>query len=224
MFDYRVISIGTLSRNPLWTETATLRTPHATTTLIRAGDRVILVDPALPAQAIAARLNERAGLRPEAVTDIFLTNFRPAHRGALPAFVNARWLIHAAERETVGVQLVEKLENEQDEDVRKILQQEIALLRRCEPAPDSIADGVDLFPLPGYTPGTCGLLLPRPQATILIAGDAVATLEHLERGQVLSGCYDTAQATESLKEAIEIADWIICGHDNLVPNMTKRLF
>src|SRR3954464_942591 len=54
-----VISIGTLSRNRLWGETEAVRTPHATTSLIRTGKRNILIDPALPPQVIAARLVAR---------------------------------------------------------------------------------------------------------------------------------------------------------------------
>jgi glyoxylase-like metal-dependent hydrolase (beta-lactamase superfamily II) len=222
--DYRVVSIGTLSRHPLWTETAGLRTPHSTCTMIRSQKRVILVDPGIPGPVLAARLNERAGLKLEAVTDVFLTNFRPAHRAGLAAFQHARWWIHETEREAVGVQLVERLQRENDPELRKFIEQDVALLRHCAAAPDKLAEHVDLFPLPGYTPGSCGLLLAIPQATVLIAGDAIATIEHMERGQVLNGCYDTKQATESMKEAIEIADWIVPGHDNVVPNLTRRLY
>ena len=82
MLNYRSISIGTLSSNPLWNEPPALRTAHATTTLIRADDKAILVDPALPAPALAAHLHEHSGLQSSQITDIFLTNFRPAHRAA----------------------------------------------------------------------------------------------------------------------------------------------
>ena len=50
---FDIISIGTLSRNRLWNETAAVRTPHATTTLIRTGSRHILVDPGLPAPGVS---------------------------------------------------------------------------------------------------------------------------------------------------------------------------
>lgn len=225
--DYRIISIGALSRHPLWEESGGaggVRTPHATTTLIQSGGRVILVDPALPGPVLASRLGERSGLPPERVTDVFLTNFRPAHRGGLDAFAHAHWWIGQVERETVGVELVRRFEDEEDESVRDLLRKEIALLQRCEAAADSLAEHVDLFPLPGFTPGTCGLLLALPGVTGLIASDAVATAEHLLQGQVLRGAYDIHQAAESFREAIEIADWIIPGHDNLVPNPTRRPF
>lgn len=220
--DYRVISIGALSGHELWGEKGHPRTAHATTTLVRSKDRVILVDPGLPPPAVVARLNERSGLAASDVTDVFLTNFRPSHRRGLPAFENARWLISEMEREAVGQHLIELRNNEADPDARRLIEDEIAVLQRCQPAPDHLAEQVDLFPLPGYTPGTCGLLLSQINSTTLIAGDAVATIEHLEQGRVLPGCYDTEQARDSFVEAVEIADVIIPGHDNLLLNPTRR--
>ncbi len=220
--DFRIISIGTLSRHELWPTDVAERTAHATTTLVRSGDQVLLVDPALPPPVVAARLAERAGLTPDAVTDVFLTNFRPAHRMGLAAFAHARWLISEMERETIGARLLDQFKQEQDQAAKKLLQEEIALLKRCAAAPDRLAAQVDLFPLPGFTPGTCGLILSHLNSTTLIAGDAVATSEHFEQGRVLRGAFDVAQARDSLAEAIEIADVIIPGHDNICLNPTRR--
>jgi len=220
--DYRVISIGALSRHELWDGQDSLHTAHSTTTLVRSDDRVILVDPGLPPQIIAARLKERSGLDPLAVTDVFLTNFRPAHRRGLLAFNNADWYISEMEREAIGAYLIEQLDQEHSPDTREILEQEVALLKRCKPAPDRLASQVDLFPLPGFSAGTCGLLLNHINSTTLVAGDAVATVEHLEQGRVLKGSYDAAQARDSFLEAIEIADVVIPGHDNLLLNPSRR--
>ena len=220
--DYRVISIGALSAHELWGEQGSPRTAHATTTLVRSGERIILIDPGLPAQIITARLTERSGLEASAITDVFLTNFRPAHRRGLNAFDHATWHISEMERESVGQYLFEQLNHEHPSETRQLLEHDVALLKRCKPAPDRLADQVDLFPLPGFTPGTCGLLLNHVNSTTLVAGDAVATAEHLEQGRVLKGCYDSEQARESFMEAIEIADVIIPAHDNLLLNPTKR--
>ena len=223
--DYRIISIGALSVHELWEHQGPARTAHATTTLVRSGDRRILVDPGLPPQVIAARLSERCGLLPEDISDVFLTNFRPAHRWGLPAFPNARWLISEAERESIGQSLVQRFQEEEDTSVQAMLQEDIAILKRFEAAPDKIAPHVDLFPLPGYTPGTCGLLLAFPSGgpTIVIAGDAVATLEHLEQGRIPRGAYNVEQAQESFREVIEIADVIVPSHDNVLLNPTRRM-
>ncbi|MEO1236826.1 MAG: MBL fold metallo-hydrolase [Planctomycetota bacterium] len=220
--EYRIISIGTLSTHEHWGPTQSARTPHATTTLVRSGERVILVDPGLPGQVVTARLAERAGLRPEDVTDVFLTNFRPAHRAGLEAFGAATWWIAENERERVGRSLLARVDEQEDHAVRRILEAEVALLKRCKAAPDKLAPQVDLFPLPGFSPGNCGLLLAHATSTTVIAGDAAATKEHLERGQVLRGAFDIEAAQESLLEVLEIADVVVPGHDNVVLNPTRR--
>ncbi|MFA5864836.1 MAG: MBL fold metallo-hydrolase, partial [Phycisphaerae bacterium] len=105
--EYRVISIGTLSKNFFWGEKDQVRTPHATTTLIVSGDKKILVDPALPGQVLNARLFERAGIRNSEITMVFLTTYRSAHRGALAAFDKAKWFIHEREKEYARAYLEE---------------------------------------------------------------------------------------------------------------------
>src|SRR5688572_32375634 len=95
-----VISIGTLSRNRLWGETQAVRTPHATTTLIRTARSNILIDPGLPPPAMNARLFERTGLRPEQIDIVFLTNFRPSHRAGLPLLAESTIVMHEVAQET----------------------------------------------------------------------------------------------------------------------------
>lgn len=219
---FRIISIGTLSAHEHWPAGQPARTPHATTTLVRSGEQTILVDPGLPGQVITARLGERAGLTPGDITDVFLTNFRPAHRHGLDAFAGAQWWVAENERERVGRSLLARFDEEEDNAVRRLLEAEIELLKKTKAAPDKLAPQVDLFPLPGYTPGSCGLLLAHPTSTTVIAGDAVATVEHLERGQVLRGAFDIEAAQESLVEVLEIADVVVPGHDNVILNPARR--
>ena len=71
--DYRIISIGALSVHELWEHQGPARTAHATTTLVRSGDRRIVVDPGLPPPVVAARLSERAGLAPEDISDVLFS-------------------------------------------------------------------------------------------------------------------------------------------------------
>ncbi len=214
-----IISIGTLSRNRLWNETEQVRTPHATTSLIRAGKRHILVDPGLPPVVVGARLFERAGIKPEQIDTVFMSNFRPAHRGGLSLFPKAKVLIHELEQEWARQDLQRMIEQAPEEDQdRKYFQAELKLLESFRPAADKLAPGVDLFPLFGYTPGTCGLLVAAPTSTLLIAGDAVPTLDHFLAGQVLPDSKDISAAQESMREVYEIADVIVPGHDNLFLN------
>jgi glyoxylase-like metal-dependent hydrolase (beta-lactamase superfamily II) len=216
---FDIISIGTLSRNRLWNETQDVRTAHSTTTLIRSGNRLILVDPGLPAPALAARLHERTGLSPDRIDTVFLTNFRPDHRLGLSIFRKAKTLIHELEQQAVGEHLQRLIEEAPLENVElKTVKSELELLNSCQPAPDKLADNIDLFPLSGYTPGTCGLLLSLPTSTVIVASDAVATQEHFLAGQVLPDSWDIKAAQESLREVYEIADLIIPGHDNIFAN------
>ncbi len=229
MVETRVISIGTLAENPLWGEQQAVRTGHATTSLVRAGKRVILVDPGLPEQIIAARLTERSGLKPSDVTDVFLTRFHPDCRRGIGAFAGAEWWISEIEREAVGVPLARQLaaiadEDDADPELQARFAHEIAHLQRCKAAPDRFAEHVSLFPLPGVTPGLTGLLLEQPRCTTLICGDAVATAEHLERGQVLQGAIEIERARESFAEAVEIADILVLGRDNMMANPTRKPF
>lgn len=223
--DYRIISIGALSTNDLWDKQGPARTAHATTTLIRSGEKTILVDPALPQQVLVPRLAERSGLSPEDITDVFLTCFRPAHRYGLAAFADADWHISETEREVVGRELLSRYEQEEgDEEVRDLLKQEIEVLQKCKAAPDTLAEHVDLFPSFGFSPGTCGLLLSHSRSTTVIAGDAAPTTEHIEHGRVLKGAFDIEQAQASLKEILEVADEIVPGHDNAIVNPMRGPF
>lgn len=228
--ELRIISIGTLAAHPLWGERSAQRSGHATCSLIKTGGRVILIDPGLPGPMIGARLTERSGLKPADITDVFITSFKPDTMRGIGAFEGADWWIHETEREQVGVHLAQKLrdvagagDEDVDDNLRQALAVDVAVLQKCRPAPDRFADGVALFPLTGLTPGLCGLLL-ESRWTTLICGDAVATVEHLERGQVLAGAYDVQAAQEAFVEAVEIADILVPGRDNLVVNPTKRPF
>ncbi|MHA7814456.1 MAG: MBL fold metallo-hydrolase [Phycisphaerales bacterium] len=232
--DFRIISIGTLAANPLWDERQPVRTGHATTTLVRTGDMTLIVDPGLPAPALKARLQERSGLTPERVTHVYLTSFHPEARRGIELFPHADWLISEAEREAVGVPIAQSLGrlaetqemakrtgeafHEDQQATLEVLQRDIAILARTQASPDALSDDVDLFPLPGYSPGSCGLLLKGMSDTTLITGDTIATKEHLEQGKVLQASADRKKAMESFQEAIEIADLIIPGRDNLLIN------
>jgi len=216
--EYSVVSIGTLSRNRLWGEAVRVRTAHATTTLVRHDKQVILVDPSLPAAALRAHLNERTGLALDDVTDVFCTTLRPVHRRSIEALPKANWWVAEKELETYRGYLQgmaessERLTGEQQADVRA----DLKLLEKFRPAPEKFSGQVHLYPLAGASPGSAGLLLVPPAMTVVIAGDAVLTGEHLLRGQVWEGCFDTEAALRSLQDILEIADLLVPGHDNVM--------
>ena len=225
MPDVRVISIGALAAHPLWNERQPVRVGHATCALITAGDARILVDPGLPEETITARLAERANLRPADITHVFLTSFRPDTQRGIAAFDDAQWLVSRTEREAVGVPLATALRHamERDnEEVVKAIERDVALLAHCAEAPESLAEGVDLFPLFGVSPGCTGLLIEDDDTTTLVCGDAVPTIEHIREGKVLPWAADLKAAKASFAEALEIADYLIPGRDNLCPSPGAR--
>jgi glyoxylase-like metal-dependent hydrolase (beta-lactamase superfamily II) len=213
-----IISIGTLSRNRLWNETEAKRTPHSTCSLIRVGKQAILVDPGLPAQIMTARLAERTGMSPDDIDAVFLTNFRPSHRAGMLAFEGTKIYIHENEQQAIRHHLNVRMEETEDDGERAVLRRELDLCELCTPAPDKLAESVDLFPLFGPTPGNCGLLVSSAMTSILVTGDAVATQDHFLAGQILPDCVDLEAAQESLKEVYEIADLIVPAHDNIFVN------
>jgi glyoxylase-like metal-dependent hydrolase (beta-lactamase superfamily II) len=219
-----VVSIGALAKNPLWNERQPVRTSHATTTLIRttAVDDPetpinLLVDPSLPFQILEARIHERSGIKADEITHIFLTNWRPIHRRALEQFPKATWLMNPPEIDAANAALdaAENAAHNQGAPPDPLIAKERAVLAKVEPAPDAVAESVDLFPLIGYTPGQCGLLVSEHTRTTLIAGDAVPTAAHFSAGQVFQESWDLSKAKESLMEVYEVADIVIPGHDNL---------
>ncbi len=226
--ELRIVSIGALASHPLRHESGDRRPGHATTVLLTSGDRRILVDPSLPPDALRHRLDERIGLEPDAITDVFLTDLRPERRRGIGLFGDARWHVGEMERDTYRAVIETRRRELDDEDdldpeTEKLLELESRVVARCGAAPDRLMDGVDLFPLPGVTPGLCGLLLPMPRTTILICGDAVPTIEHLEQGAVLPHVASLEQAQESFREAVEIADQLVPGRDNIVMNAARGL-
>lgn len=223
--EYRIISIGALSSNSFWDETADVRTAHSTTTLIESGNKKILVDPSLPGEVLNARLFERAGIRIADITTVFLTTFRRTHRNALASFTHAQWLIHSDEKAHTRQRLEElagTVSRESPESLSAI-ENELALLNSCEDSPEKLADQVEIFPSPGPSAGSCGLILTPPVGVIIVAGDAIINRDYLENGKVWDHSFDIAKAQKSMEDILEIADLIIPGHDNIIPLMGKLI-
>ena len=216
--DFCVISIGTLSRNRLWGEAAPLRTAHATTTLVTAGTRQVLVDPSLPAPALAARFNERTGRTLADVTDVFCTTLRPVHRRSIAALADAAWWVHGEELAAYRRHLEELKGSAErlDPADAEAVDDDLRLLDRFRAAPEQFDEQVTVYPMAGPSPGSAGLLLTPPTMTVVIAGDAAVTAEHVRRGQVWEGCADTEAAVRTLQDCLELADVLVCGHDNVL--------
>ncbi len=166
---------------------------------------------------MGARVNERTGKTLADVTDVFCTTLRPAHRRGLESLTHATWWASSLELQTYSAGMADRqnaAERLSSEDA-KLHELELELLDRFKEAEDDFSAQISLYPLHGPSPGCTGLLLTPPTQTILIASDAAITAEHVQRGQVLVGCHDTEEALQTLSDLLEVADIIICGHDNL---------
>jgi glyoxylase-like metal-dependent hydrolase (beta-lactamase superfamily II) len=195
-----VVAIGSLARNRYWNERAPARREYATATLVRSGDRAVLVDPGWPAEVLRPALFYRVGLEPEAVTHVFLTHFDPKHIWGLGLFGGATWWAYEEE--------IRYARTERAEEGGPVLD-------RLAAVPDRLAPGVDIFPTFGPSPGHTSLLVYSAVETCVVAGDIVLTREHFERGDLGEAPWDLAKAKESFQEVAEIADVIVPGHDNL---------
>jgi len=198
-----VLAIGTLSRNRFWNEQQDLRQEASTCVLVRGGDTRLVVDPGWPEQVLRAVLFYRAGLAPEDITDVFLTHLDPAHVGGAGLFEEARWLAYEEE--------IAYGKSELGDDPALA-----TILDRLKPAPEHIAEGIDIFPTPGHSPGHTSLMVNTSMATTFIAGDAALTRDHLENGDLGPSIWDRDRAEESFRELLEISDFVIPGHDNIV--------
>jgi glyoxylase-like metal-dependent hydrolase (beta-lactamase superfamily II) len=213
---FHIVSIGCLSKNRFWAEAEAVRPSHATTTLIRSGDKTILVDPSLPGELLGQVLHQRTGLKPEQIDVVFLTCFRPIHRRGLGLFPHAEVVMGENEIESVSAHLTGLTEGGlENPDARALVESEQQILSLIKPAPDRFTPQVHLFPAYGATAGSCALLLTPPTRTIAVTGDAVLTTDYYDAGMVFNHSFDTEAAKESLTELIEIAEIVVPGHDNV---------
>ena len=222
--EYCVVSIGALSHNRLWGESAPCRTAHSTSTYISDGQRHILVDPSLPGPVLAARFAERTGKALTDVTDVFCTTLRPIHRRGIEAISQAKWWASEIELQHYQHHLEQLLGSADHLSVEDsaLAEMDLKLIQRFCPAPDKFTEQVSLFPTYGPSPGSTALLLTPSDMTIAIAGDAALTKAHVEHGQVWQGCADVKAAMESLGDLLEIADVLIPGHDELIITPRQR--
>jgi glyoxylase-like metal-dependent hydrolase (beta-lactamase superfamily II) len=215
-----IISVGTLSRNRFWNEQGEVRASHATTSLIRDDTTSVIVDPSLPGELLSHRLDERVGLKPEQVEVVFLTNFRPIHRRGIHLFDHATWLMSAEELDAMHSHLndVSAAADARGEPVDELVEQELALLGRFEPAPEKISSDIHLFPSPGVTPGSTSLLGLTANRTLAVTGDSIINQDYFAHRRVFEQHSNAEAAVQAMAELMEIADIIVPGHGDWILN------
>ena len=190
-----VLTLGCITRNRFWGEedTQVYRHAHCTSTLIKAGENILLVDPALP--EMDEILYARCGVHCADITHVFVTHHHSDHLIGIEAFGNAQWFIPPGELSALSAQRPD-------------------LHGRFTPATGQLLDGIDIIPLPGHTPGLCGLKFSAAQGTIIVAGDAVMRKDFFEHRVGYYNSMDFGQASKTIKYIAQMADIVVPGHDN----------
>lgn len=197
-----IITIGNISRNRYWGESddKAYRSGICTCTLVtlRDGTR-LLVDPSLKeAEAMAAELDRRTGVKLSEVTAVFLTHEHGDHHFGLKHFPDARWL--------AAPPVVEAL-NASGQYTKTV-----------EAAEGRLFDAIDILHTPGHTLTHHSLRFDCEGYSVVIAADAAMTRDFWRdrRGYFNSADFDLAARTiDHLKM---VADIVIPGHDNYFLN------
>jgi glyoxylase-like metal-dependent hydrolase (beta-lactamase superfamily II) len=192
-----VITIGNLSRNRYWGESDEegLRDAWCTSTLVSGDGFRLLVDPSLKdPEAMAHELDRRTGLKPDAISAVFVTRHHGDHHWGVEAFPQAEWWAAG--------------------EVVALINENSSYSRPVQPAPPRLFDEIELLHTPGHTAEHHSLLLVCDGQTVVIAGDAVMTRDFYahRQGYFNSVSFDTA--AETIDAIGRTADVVVPGHDN----------
>lgn len=195
---FTILTLGCFSRNRYWGEedAKSYRRALCTSTLIETpqGAR-ILVDPAVSGAALAQVLDERCGLRPEAVDYVYVTHRHGDHYAGMTNLPRAVWLAAPGD---AG-------------EIRRALPQHA---KRIFAAGAEIVTGIQVLPLPGHTPGLAGLLFASEDGMVAVAGDSVMTRDFFKDRRGYYNSADFAASARSIDLLMEKADIVVPGHGN----------
>lgn len=179
----------------------------STVTLLRDPDDLVLVDTGFDCEGDLSPANERenrrtlelhlerAGVRPEEITKVFLTHLHRDHAGNLERLPGARWYCSRRTLEECHAPIRERL---------------IPLDEGDRLARDAV-----VLASPGHTHGHASIIWSAGGVRIGVAGDAILSLAWLQSGQIWrfnGDFYDAATARESAARLLAAADIVIPGH------------
>ena len=180
-----VLAIGYLVRD----EEGDVLEAHSTSTLIKTGDRLIVVDTSSRYMRPALKSSlKMIGVFAKDVDTVVLTHYHPDHIENVDLFPNARVLIHSGEDETLdGAEVIE--------------------------GDATIAKGVELRYTPGHTWDSMSVFVEGDDGKkYVVAGDAVPTRDNILKDLPprLHVCRDLSM--KSIKTICDYADVIVPGH------------
>ncbi|MDX9754857.1 MAG: MBL fold metallo-hydrolase [bacterium] len=199
--EWKIITIGGLRQNDYWDEHSPMREQTCTTSLITTEAHRILVDPGSPDDFLRHALDQRTGLRPEAVDVVFLTHFHPNHRGGISLFPQAHWLMA---REEIRWWKAHPNLPPQARDI----------LDHMVPIEDYPLPHVETIATPGHTHGLTSLTFETREGIVAVVGDTILTFDHYDTCDPSAHPENEWEARRSIERIAQIADIIVPGHDN----------
>lgn len=207
---WKTLTLGHLSRNKFWGESdaAQYHSVVATTTLVQTDDINILVDPTLPVEQTEALLRLHAGLGREDIHIVYATHYHGDHRVDADKYPNAKQYMSAASLQDAQAAI---------EEVRqgRGVPAFVMGLEDFLPAPEQLAPGVTLYPLPGHTDGNTGLMLAASEGRVLLAGDTIMGEEYFCAGEGYWFNTSAEKTHISILRAAQDADIVVPGHGDV---------
>ena len=178
-----ILAVGNLERD----DDGNILQAHSTSTLIRSGDRLIVVDTSSKYLRPALKNSFRElGVFMKDVDTVILTHSHSDHTENLDLFPNAKVYLHAG-----GEEVPFKHETV-TEDIE-------------------IAEGVKLVHTPGHTPDSMSVFV-KADRNYAVAGDAVPLEDNIRKKVPPRLNYDPDLAMQSIKSIVRFADVIVPGH------------
>ena len=178
-----ILAVGNLERD----DDGNILQAHSTSTLIRSGDRLIVVDTSSKYLRPALKNSFRElGVFMKDVDTVILTHSHSDHIENLDLFPNAKVYLHAG-----GEEVPFKHE---------IVTEDI-----------EIAEGVKLVHTPGHTPDSMSVFV-KADRNYAVAGDAVPLEDNIRKKVPPRLNYDPDLAMQSIKSIVRFADVIVPGH------------
>lgn len=187
-----ILAVGNLVRD----DDYNILEAHSTSTLIRAGDRLIVVDTSSRYLRPAIKSSVRdLGVFLKDVDTVVLTHCHHDHVENLDLFPNAKVYIHEGSEE------------------------EIPFKHETVTEDMDIAEGVRLVHTPGHTPDSMSVFV-KADRNYVVAGDAVPLEDNIRKKVPPRLNYDPDLAMQSIKSIVRFADVIVPGHG--FPFMTQK--
>lgn len=202
-----ILAIGSLVRD----ENGELLQAHSTSTLIRAGERLIVVDTSSRYMRPAIKTSfKQLGVFMKDVDTVILTHHHGDHVSNYDLFPNAKVLMHSCEGAECDATKEEDDATKRIDKSQELDPFKVAIM--VDSVREEIAEGVELVYTPGHTWNSMSVFVKGSDRNYIIAGDAIPTEDNFRRNLPprLNVCKDVA--LKSMKEIKSFADVIVPGH------------